>query len=384
MYVRITQAAMLLVVATMAVGCRVPGPQSHAGIPVTHNLPPAQMLLEPGPGVGGPGPGVLNAGPISGQAMGGIGCPPGGMMGGMMMGGQPSGNVQVKFDRPAGMQVQWDVAQVGAYDSTPLVVPGRQNFAQGGIFRLKLTSIEGREGVELYPTLEVGPVTSRTAAYLAHSAIPIQFTEEDFDQVSAGNFVTKVIYVPDPEYQELAFAGIDTLVSTRLDPGVDPVVEADRRGSILAVIRMGNKDMEVPGSELGVGMDATIPGGAGLGAVGYVSGVSGPPYGMPYTGTSIGLPGPPHIPLGGPAGLQRYSINNHTAQLLPGPSENVDVHVQQKPGLTYPRPADKVLIQEHTIRPPHFNNQPPADMVYGDIPAQGCQHCGGAGCNQCQ
>ncbi len=382
MFVRITQGVMLLVVAIMAVGCHVPGSQSHSGIPVSHNLPPAQMLMEPGPGVGGPGPGVLAAGSMGGgQANCGVYGGQGGMFGGQ---GPMGGNVQVKFDRPAAMQVQWDVAQVGAYDSTPLVVPGRQNFVQGGVFRLKLTSIEGREGVELYPTLEVGPVTSRTAAYLAHSAIPIQFTEEDFDQVSAGNFVTKVIYVPDPEFQELAFAGIDTLVSTRLDPGVDPVVEADRRGSILAVIRMGNKDMEVPGSDMGVGMDATIPGGAAAGAVGYVSGVSGPAYGMPYTGTSIGLPGPPHIPLGGPAGLQQYSINNHTAQLIPGPTDNIHVHVKQKPGLSYPRPADTVMIQENTIRPPHFNNQPPADMIYGDIPAAGCQSCGGAGCDRCR
>jgi hypothetical protein len=29
--------------------------------------------------------------------------------------------------------------------------------------------------------------------------------------------------------------------------------------------------------------------------------VTGPNYGMPFTGTQIGLPGPPHIPLGGPA-----------------------------------------------------------------------------------
>ena len=103
------------------------------------------------------------------------------------------------------MQVSWDVGGAGMYDSVPLVVPGRQNFGQGGVYRLKLTNIPGggREGIELYPTLEVAPTTSRTAAYLAHSAIPIQFTDEDFDQVMAGNFVTKVIYVPDPEFQEL-------------------------------------------------------------------------------------------------------------------------------------------------------------------------------------
>ncbi len=95
----------------------------------------------------------------------------------------------------------------------------------------------------------MAPVTPRTDAYLAHSPIPVQFTEEDFDQVVSGNFVTKVIYLPDPEFQELALAGVETLVSTRLDPGVDPIAEADRRGSILAIVRMGNKDLQ-----LGAGM----------------------------------------------------------------------------------------------------------------------------------
>ena len=101
-----------------------------------------------------------------------------------------------------------------------------------------------RPGVQLYPTLEVAPVTPRTDAYLAHAPIPVQFTEEDFDQVVSGNFVTKVIYLPDPEFQELALAGVETLVSTRLDPGVDPIAEADRRGSILAIVRIGSKDLK--------------------------------------------------------------------------------------------------------------------------------------------
>ena len=144
-------------------------------------------------------------------------------------------------------------AASGAFDSEPLVVPGRQNFPQNGIYRMKLTNIGGREGVELYPTLEIGPTTPRSEAFLAHNAIPVQFTEEDFDQVLAGNFVTKVIYLPDPEFQELALAGVETLVSTRLDPGVDPIIEADRRGSILAIVRLGNKDVELAGGEDAIG-----------------------------------------------------------------------------------------------------------------------------------
>jgi hypothetical protein len=37
---------------------------------------------------------------------------------------------------------------------------------------------------------------------------------------------------------------VETLVSTQLDPGADPVKEANRRGSILCVIRMGSVDLE--------------------------------------------------------------------------------------------------------------------------------------------
>lgn len=358
---------VLMSVASAASGLQLHG--GRQGMPVSHNLPPAQMLLEPGPGVGGPGPGVMNVGTGASWFNGGMG----GGVPGMSPYGAVSQTVQVLFDRPENMQVQWDVSQVGMYDSAPLMVPGRQNFQQGAIYRLKITNIDRRPGLDLYPTLEIGPASQRTAAYLAHSAIPIQLTQEDFDQVTAGNFVTKVIYVPDPEYQELALAGVDTLVSTRLDPGVDPVVEADRRGAILAIVRVGNKDLALPGTDNGVNAGMFQGGGAGggFGPGGgnqYISGVNGPHYGMPWTGTQIGLPGPPHIPLGGPAGLQEYSLHNHTATLIPGPTPNVNVHVRQRPGLSYPRPADRVLIDEHTIRPPHVNGQPPADMVHGQIP----------------
>ena len=146
---------------------------------------------------------------------------------------------QIAIVGPEGMTVRWDVSRPGAFDSAPLVVPGRQNFAQGGIYRLQLTNIPGRDGTELYSTIEVSPATPTIEAYFAHAYIPVQFTEEDFDQVLKGNLVTKVIYLPDPEFQGLALAGVETLVSTRLDSSVDPVVEADRRGSILAVVRLG-------------------------------------------------------------------------------------------------------------------------------------------------
>ncbi len=340
----------------------------RSGIPVSHNLPPAQMLMEPGPGVGGPGPGVLSAASYASTV-----AQPGSDVASACgpFGSVVHQSVQVMFDKPEAMFVYWDVSSVGTYDSSPNSVPFRQNFGQAGVYRLKLTDIAGRPGLELYPTLEIGSVTPRTAAYLAHSAVPIRFTEEDFDQVMAGNFVTKVIYVPDPEFQELALAGVDVLVSTRLDPGVDPITEADRRGAILAIVRVGNKDLEIPGQDPSI-MAGAMPRGAISGnrnpSGDYISGISGPAYGMPWSGTQIGLPGPAHIPLGGPAGLRNYEINNHTAMQIPPPTPKVNVHVKQRPGLTYPRPADRVTIQEHTMRPTHINQQPPQDMLHGNLP----------------
>jgi hypothetical protein len=159
---------------------------------------------------------------------------------------------QIYFLDPNGMLIGWQsgVGPEGEKTYLPgqLTAPARYNFNQGFIYRLKLTNIPGRPTVALYPTIEVAPTTPLTDAYLAHNAIPVQFTPEDFDQVvDGGNFVTKVIYLPDPRFQELAIAGVETLVSTRLEPGVDPILEADRRGTILLIVRLGAIDLENPG-----------------------------------------------------------------------------------------------------------------------------------------
>lgn len=159
---------------------------------------------------------------------------------------------QVLFLDPNGMQIGWQTGGAGGdrvYMPAQLTVPARYNFLQGYIYRLKLTNVPGRPGATLYPTLEVAPSTPATDAYLTHNPIPVQFTAEDFDQVvDGGNFVTKVIYLPDPKYQELAVAGVETLVSTRLEPGVDPILEADKRGTILMIVRVGAIDLEMQGS----------------------------------------------------------------------------------------------------------------------------------------
>lgn len=497
---RLTWLTNLMVVAAVtSIGCGK----------LAYNLPPSQQIMHPGPGVGGPGPGVIPVGnqmtrggggpagyigpggspgagvcqttppamgmPAMGagmtQGLASMGGPTGGSgprgpQGGIQQvqycedgscsvgggagcfAGPPAGGAtsQIAFVGEDGLQISWSTSGGNIFDSSPLVVPGRQDFPQGAIYRLKLQNIPGRAGVTLYPTLEVGPVTPRTDAYLAHAPVPVQFTEEDFDQVISGNYVTKVIYLPDPEFQELALAGVETLVSTRLDPGCDPVAEADRRGSILAIVRIGNKNLEtngqptyegnvIPagfeGNEASLPEDFTdaageqaqyeeaqycegcedgscplggcnggncyqgaVPGGLAGGPMPVGMRTSGfaprgvpphmvggaPQWGMPMSGTPIGLPGPPHIPHGVPAGLKSHVMKNRTRHMIPPPVKQVTMSVKQRPGLNYPTPVNKVHIDE--------TQRAPFKMFGGTVPGLfqsiAAKLKGGDNCNDCQ
>jgi hypothetical protein len=222
----------------------------------------------------------------------------------------PTRRTEVRFVGPAGMKIAWP-GMMGDVRNNQIEAPGRYNFVQGAIYRLKLSDLPGRPGVDLYPTLEVVPANLRTDAYIAHSAVPVYFTEEDFEQVLGGNFLVKVIYLPNPQYADVAMTGgPEEVVSTRLEPGADPIAEACKRGSILLIIRVGNIDLEAPHTPP---MNAPAPGCGMMGAGPMPGGMpmmAGMPMGMPAPGLPGGMvmqppatpqiPGAPVMPVGGP------------------------------------------------------------------------------------
>jgi hypothetical protein len=215
------------------------------------------------------------------------GMPP--MMGGAppMMGGTPPGAVaavgaltgayasqfsaartSVRFtgDRELyGMKVSWlTVNPEGkrVFGTTPLEVPGSYNFPQAAIYSLKLNDIPGYPDKALYPTLEVVPANAKTATFLAHMSVPVTLTREDLRTViDEGNYLVKVIYLPDPQFQDVSISGTGELISTQLEPGADPITEACKRGSILLVLRVGNIDREARHSPP---MEALPPGAPGM------------------------------------------------------------------------------------------------------------------------
>jgi hypothetical protein len=363
--------------------------------PHEYHAPPAGMQQHPGPMVDGPGPGVL---------------PP-------IVPSFPASFVakttQVRFVGPAGTTIGWMIRS--GYADNQLITPGRYEFPQGATYRLKFSNIPGpgREGLMLYPTLQVYPAHPTTDAYLAHNSVPLEITDEDLDQVASNNFVTKVIYLPDEKFQEFAIAGVETLVSTRLDPGVDPIAEADRRGTIMVVLRIGNVDLEMHGphgpaaagidgasgiqqasyqvdgnsgqfvppmpiSAMEGGLIGGVPGPMivgnsgmpGMPAYNPVSGVGGiPAWGQPITGTPIGLPGPPHLPLGGPAGLQSHTMRNLTKVDVGRPVDHMLIDVQHKPGISLPKPVEYVRYDEsHPVHGPNDVAYPSWALPQGQLP----------------
>lgn len=228
-----------------------------------------------GAGASGPhGPQLPHQGIVPVPSMGPPGAVAafGAMTGGMMRPPMVNGRSSINFTGPAGMKVTWQMPDGSFNDeSGALTAPKEYNFLQGQVYRLRLTSIlPDHPGRSFYPTLEVAPANPKSLTFLAHSSVPITFGPDDFAQARAGNLVVKVIYLPDPINQDFStVVGAEEVVSTRLEPGADPVAEAQRRGTVLAVIRMGNIDLE---NRVSPAMTAPPPGLIPLPPPGFLPG----------------------------------------------------------------------------------------------------------------
>jgi len=155
---------------------------------------------------------------------------------------------QIHFDSPAGMEIAW-MADDGSYSATQLTAPAKYDFDQGWLYRLKLSSIIGHPDEELYATLKV-VAPPLPEGQMENHALSIRFADEDFDNAMAGHPVLKVLFLTAPEYRELSLASVEgseyqTISSLELDPGIDVMLEAAMRGTVVAVVHLGDRDWEL-------------------------------------------------------------------------------------------------------------------------------------------
>lgn len=161
---------------------------------------------------------------------------------------KPSVGVQFDLGKPPG-EFQWIEGRGGMTSS------GRGKTIQascGARLRLRMRGLPKHADENVFLTIEVQEEkvleASRVIETVATNSLPLRITDEDLDQVFSNNLVTKVIYRP----HDLSKTGeslFDTIVSFRLDPGADPRTEAEKRGTVVATIRLSQTD-EAPAAEV--------------------------------------------------------------------------------------------------------------------------------------
>jgi hypothetical protein len=115
-------------------------------------------------------------------------------------------------------------------------------FQIGSVYRLKVTNIPANEGVEIFPTVEVIDRTYPPPGLALRYPIPIELAQDDLELAARGAFVTRVIYIEDPELAlPIARKADDELPWMDAPAGEDPLVTADRNGRPVAILRIGSR-----------------------------------------------------------------------------------------------------------------------------------------------
>ena len=150
-------------------------------------------------------------------------------------------SLQLNLTGPKTATVLWtDSNKIPAY---AVILPGRITVPAGGEAIFELENLPNHPNLTLFGSFANRAESPKAKTYVRHNAVAVAFTDEDTEQAAAGNFVTKVFFIPENA------SGIDTIVSTRVDPGIDVLTEAGRRGDPIGVLRLGNRDAGIGANE---------------------------------------------------------------------------------------------------------------------------------------
>lgn len=146
--------------------------------------------------------------------------------------------VQLRIAAPAAMKVE--VAELDApFDPAgKLAAPARLKLLTGKTYRLKLTEITGRPGLELHPQIELlDAAEPLRAAGISLEAVPIEFTDEDFDVSQRNQPTFKLVTL------KKSTDGTPSSVESKLHTRLEEIEQARQSGAIpLCIIRLRHHD----------------------------------------------------------------------------------------------------------------------------------------------
>ena len=142
-----------------------------------------------------------------------------------------------------------------------LTAPAMAGVAVGHVYRLRISDLPEHPGIELFPSIEILDRLHPPAGKLYEFPVPIQITAEEIQFALAGNLVTKVMYLEQPQ---LAIPRrLSNPIGVNMVPAYrNAMAEADRRGRPMVIIRMGGRlpdPLQRDPEFFGTGAKITLP-----------------------------------------------------------------------------------------------------------------------------
>jgi len=125
--------------------------------------------------------------------------------------------------------------------SESMANPVRTGMLIGAVYRLRVTGIPRNEGAEVFPTIELVNRVYPPPGQEPRFPVPIDLTQEDIELALAGKFVTRVIYVEDPNRALPVAQKPGDQTWFEVLPHDNPLEVADRLGRPIAIVRIGGR-----------------------------------------------------------------------------------------------------------------------------------------------
>jgi hypothetical protein len=112
----------------------------------------------------------------------------------------------------------------------------------GPPYRFKVSGLPLDPGLEVFPTVEIIDRLYPPQGLALRYPIPIELTEDELDMAARGMFVTRVIYLEEPNLAlPVSYEPGDEQPWVEAPKGEDPLVVADGLGRPVAILRIGGR-----------------------------------------------------------------------------------------------------------------------------------------------
>lgn len=161
----------------------------------------------------------------------------------LMRGGAIRGYFQpARLTLPEGASVSFAISgQFGPAVETPTA-----GLLIGQVYRLRVQGVPGAEGAEVFPTIEIIDRTYPPTQHVWKFPIEIEISQDDIRHALEGKFVTRVVYIEDPDAALPIPRDPKHQEYFDVRPGVDPLKTADGLGRPVAIVRLGARTPQNP------------------------------------------------------------------------------------------------------------------------------------------